>query len=147
MYAVHHPDGYPHHLPSARYLASESSRLAEFLSHVDVVISLHGYGRIGRSTHLLAGSGNRALAEHLARCVELPGYRMLTDLHDMPPELRGVHPDNPVNRSRGGGVQLELPARVRGISPRGPPPGPDGLSPATSALVDGLAAAATRWGG
>ncbi len=147
VYTVHHPDGYPHHLPSARYLASESSRLAEFLSHVDVVISLHGYGRIGRSTHLLAGGGNRALAEHVARCVTLPGYRLLTDLHEIPPELRGVHPDNPVNRSRGGGVQLELPARVRGISPRSRPAGPENLSPATSALVDGLAAAAAGWGG
>ena len=27
--------------------------------------------------------------------------------------LRGVHPDNPVNRVRDGGVQIELPPRVR----------------------------------
>jgi len=147
VYAVRHPDGYPYHLPSVRYLASESSRLAEFLSHVDTVISLHGYGRIGRSTHLLAGGSNRALADHLARCVTLPDYQVLTDLPDIPPELRGLHPDNPVNRSRGGGVQLELPARVRGLSPRSRAPGSDRLSAATSALVDGLAAAASSWGG
>ena len=54
----------------------ESERLAEFLDHVDVVVSLHGYGRIGRSTQLLAGGGNRTLAAHLARHVVgagLPG--------------------------------------------------------------------------
>jgi phage replication-related protein YjqB (UPF0714/DUF867 family) len=59
--------------------------------------------------------------------------------------LRGVHPDNPVNRVRGGGVQLELSPRVRGISPRSRPPGDDGLSSVTSALVRGLAAAARSW--
>jgi phage replication-related protein YjqB (UPF0714/DUF867 family) len=31
----------------------------------------------------------------------------------MPSTLRGVHPDNPVNRPRAGGVQLELPPRIR----------------------------------
>jgi phage replication-related protein YjqB (UPF0714/DUF867 family) len=56
-----------------------------------------------------------------------------------------LHPDNPVNRVRGGGTQLELSPRVRGISPRSPLPGDDGLSPVTSALVHGLVAAAHAW--
>ena len=47
VYVLRHPENYPHHLPSARYLAQESERLAEFLDHVDVAVSLHGYGRIG----------------------------------------------------------------------------------------------------
>jgi hypothetical protein len=38
-----------------------------------------------------------------------------------------------------------LPSRVRGISPRSPLPGDDGLSTVTSALVQGLAAAARSW--
>jgi phage replication-related protein YjqB (UPF0714/DUF867 family)/gamma-glutamylcyclotransferase (GGCT)/AIG2-like uncharacterized protein YtfP len=145
VYVVRHPDRYPHHLPSSRFRAEESPTLAEFLGHVDVVISVHGYGRIGRSTQLLAGGRNRELAAHLARHVELPGYRLVTDLDAIPPELRGVHRDNPVNRVPGGGVQLELSPRVRGISPRSQPPGDDGLSPVTSALVRGLAAAARTW--
>jgi phage replication-related protein YjqB (UPF0714/DUF867 family) len=145
LYVLRHPDHYPHHLPSARYRAQESERLAEYLAHVDVVISLHGYGRIGRSTQLLAGGRNRALAEHLARHVEIPGYRVITDLDAIPRELRGLHPDNPVNRARGGGTQLELSPRVRGISPRSQLPGDDGLSPATSALVQGLVATAHSW--
>jgi phage replication-related protein YjqB (UPF0714/DUF867 family) len=145
VYVVRHPDHYPHHLPSARYLAAQSPRLAEFLDHVEVAVSLHGYGRIGRSTQLLAGGRNRALAVHLAQHVEVPGYQVVTDLDAIPRELRGLHPDNPVNRVRGGGAQLELTPRVRGLSPRSPLPGDDGLSPATSALVHGLVAAARTW--
>ena len=145
VYVVHHPDHYPHHLSSAAYRADESERLDEFLDHVDVVVSLHGYGRIGRSTQLLAGGCNRALAAHLAHHVSVPGYQVVTDLDAIPRELRGLHPNNPVNRVRGGGAQLELTPRVRGISPRSAMPGDDGLSPATSALVAGLTAAARSW--
>ncbi len=144
-YLLRHPDRYPHHLPSALFDPAESPRLGEFLDHVDVAVSLHGYGRIGRSTQLLAGGRNRALAAHLARHIRLTGYRVVTDLDDIPPELRGLHPDNPVNRVRDGGTQLELSVRVRGISPRSPLPGDDGLSPATRALVQGLADAARCW--
>src|SRR5262249_53263891 len=53
VYLLRHPDRYPHHLPSALFDPRESPRLAEFLDHVDVAVSLHGYGRIGRSTQLL----------------------------------------------------------------------------------------------
>jgi phage replication-related protein YjqB (UPF0714/DUF867 family) len=145
VYVVRHPDHYPHHLPSAAYRAEESERLAEFLDHVHVVVSLHGYGRIGRSTHLLAGGGNRALAAHMAHHVSVSGYQVVTDLDAIPRELRGLHPDNPVNRPRDGGTQLELTPRVRGISPRSGMPGDDGLSRATSALVTGLVATAHSW--
>jgi phage replication-related protein YjqB (UPF0714/DUF867 family) len=145
VYVLRHPDHYSHHLPSSLYRAQESDRLAEFLDHVEVAVSLHGYGRIGRSTQLLAGGRNRVLAKHLARHVVVPGYHVVTDLDAIPRELRGLHPDNPVNRVRGGGTQLELSPRVRGISPRSPLPGDDGLCPATSALVQGLVATAHSW--
>lgn len=42
VYVVHHPAAYPHHLLSARFDPAESPRLAEFLDHVDVAVSLHG---------------------------------------------------------------------------------------------------------
>ncbi|MBV8786814.1 MAG: poly-gamma-glutamate hydrolase family protein [Mycobacterium sp.] len=145
VYLLRHPDRYPHHLSSALFDPAESPRLAEFLDHVDVAVSLHGYGRVGRGTQLLAGGRNRALAAHLAEHIELTGYQVITELDDIPPELRGLHPDNPVNRVRGGGTQLELCVRVRGLSPRSPLPGDDGLSPCTSALVHGLAGAARSW--
>ena len=145
VYLLRHPDRYPHHLPSTLYDPDESPRLAEFLDHVDVAVSLHGYGRIGRGTQLLAGGRNRALAAHLARHIQLTGYQVVTKIDDIPPELRGLHPDNPVNRVRDGGTQLELSVRVRGLSPRSPLPGADGLSPVTAALVQGLATAARSW--
>jgi phage replication-related protein YjqB (UPF0714/DUF867 family) len=62
----------------------------------------------------------------------------------MPEALRGVHPSNPVNRAPGGGVQLELPPRVRGYGRFWDDLGPDamadtGLRPHTEALVATLA--------
>ena len=146
VYLLRHPRDYPHHLPSVRYIPEQSTKLDEFLDHVDVVVSLHGYGRVDRSTQILAGGQNRELAALLARSIEVPGYQVVTDLDAIPPELRGLHPDNPVNRVRGGGAQLELSSRVRGTSPRSQLPGEDGLTPATSALVAGLVAAACSWG-
>ena len=144
---MRHPDHYPHHLPSARYDPAESERLAEFLDHVDVAVSLHGYGRAGRSTQILAGGRHRTLAAHLDQHITIPGYEVVTDLDAIPRELRGLHPGNPVNRPRDGGTQLELSARVRGVSPRSGLPSDDGLAPATSALAQGLAAAARSWQG
>jgi phage replication-related protein YjqB (UPF0714/DUF867 family)/gamma-glutamylcyclotransferase (GGCT)/AIG2-like uncharacterized protein YtfP len=145
VYVLRHPGHYPHHLSSSAYRAGESDALDVFLDHVEVVVSLHGYGRIGRTMQLLAGGGNRTLAAHLAEHVSVPGYQVVTDLEDIPRELRGLHPDNPVNRARGGGAQLELTPRVRGISPRSGPVGDDGLCAPTSALVAGLTEAAKTW--
>lgn len=145
VYVVHHPPGYPNHLSSKAFHGDESSMLANFLEHVDVVVSLHGYGRMNRSTQLLVGGRNRTLANHLGQHVVVPGYQVITDLDDIPRELRGLHADNPVNRTRGGGAQIELSPRVRGISPRSGVTGDDGLTPATSALVRGLVAAAQAW--
>ncbi|OSC40902.1 poly-gamma-glutamate hydrolase family protein [Mycobacterium decipiens] len=145
VYLLRHPDNYPHHLPSARFDPAESARLAEFVDHVDVAVSLHGYGRIGRSTELLAGGRNRTLAAHLAQHIRLPGYQVVTDLTAIPQELRGLHPDNPVNRVRDGGAQLELSVRVRGLGPRSTLTGDDGLSPVTTTLIRGLVAAARSW--
>lgn len=145
VYVIRHPDDYPHHLSSSAYRAGESALLDAFLDHVDVVVSLHGYGRVGRTMELLAGGGNRTLATHLATHVTVPGFEVITDLAAIPRELRGLHPENPVNRARGGGAQLELTPRVRGISPRSGPAGDDGLCAPTTALVAGLASAATTW--
>lgn len=146
-YGVWHPDDHPHHLTSTRFDPAESPALRSFLEHVEVVVSLHGYGRKGRWMELLAGGSNRALADHVAGHLRaaLPGYAVVTELEEIPSSLRGMHPDNPVNRPAAGGVQLELPPRVRGNSPRSPKPGPDGVSPVVHDLVEALAAAARTW--
>ncbi len=145
VYVVRHPRDYPNHLASNAFRAEEAPLLKGFLDHVDVVVSLHGYGRMNRSTQLLVGGRNRSLASHLAHHVVVPGYQLVTDLEQIPRELRGLHPDNPVNQPRGGGAQVELSPRVRGISPRSGMVGDDGLTRATSALVAGLVAAARSW--
>jgi phage replication-related protein YjqB (UPF0714/DUF867 family) len=147
LYAVLQPPGFRWHIPSTEVRPEHSEALAEFLDHVEVVVTVHGYGREGMWTTLLVGGQNRTLADHVASHLRpaLPDYTIATDLDEIPAALRGLHPENPANRPRGGGVQLELPPRVRGRSPiwkdwEGP-----GLVPHTVSLIDGLAAAATAW--
>jgi phage replication-related protein YjqB (UPF0714/DUF867 family) len=121
LYTVVQPDDFRWHLPSHLVVPEASPALASFLDHVDAVVSIHGYGRAGYWTTLLLGGLDRGLAARLrpVLCEELDGYEIVDDLEQIPSMLRGVHPENPVNRSRGGGVQLELPPRVRGLGPNG----------------------------
>ena len=136
LYAVVQPDDLRWHVPSVQMDPADSPALARFLDHVDVVLSVHGYGRDGMFTTLLLGGADRPLASHLAGHLRtaLPGYTVADDLDSIPRPLRGLHPDNPVNRSRGGGVQIELPPRIR-------LQGPNADAEARAALVDGLVAA------
>ena len=137
IYAVVQPDDMRWHIPSHALDPAESETFVAFLEHVDVVVSVHGFGGLRGDderwiTSLLGGS-NRALAARLAVLLRaaLPAYRWIDDLERIPAYLRGVHPDNPVNRARSGGVQIELPPRVR-------------KTPADcAALVRALAAVAT----
>ncbi len=144
LYAVIQPDGMQHHLPSSQVSPAESPALARFLDHVDVVVTVHGYGRAGYWHKLLLGGGNRPLADHVGGRLRaaLPAYDIVTELDDIPAPLRGLNPANPVNRPRNGGVQIELPPRVRGATPLWADWDGEGLNPHTQALVDGLAAAA-----
>ena len=147
FYAVIQPPRLRWHIPSTLVTPEHSGLLAAFVEHCDVVVAVHGYGRDGFWTSLLLGGRNRVLAAHLAahlgpRC---PDHEVLTDLERIPRELRGQHATNPVNLTRGQGVQLELPPRIRGTTPhwrdwRGP-----GLVPPAAALAEGLAEAARAW--
>jgi phage replication-related protein YjqB (UPF0714/DUF867 family) len=145
-YGILHPPDAPH-LRSTAFDPAASPALARFLDHVSVVVTVHGYGREGMWTTLLAGGSNRPLAAHVAGHLRaaLPDYTVLDDLDAIPDGLRGLHPENPVNRPADGGVQLELPPRVRGTSPLSPPPDRDGLSAPTRALAVALAKAAVEW--
>jgi phage replication-related protein YjqB (UPF0714/DUF867 family) len=137
LYAVVQPDDLRWHVPSVRMDPAESPALARFLDHVDVVLSVHGYGRDGMFTTLLLGGGDRDLAAHVAGHLRLalPGYTIEDDLEAIPQPLRGLHRNNPVNRCGGAGVQIELPPRIR-------LQGPNADAPARQALVTGLVAAA-----
>jgi hypothetical protein len=67
----------------------------------------------------------------------MPDLRTVADLRKIPSSLRGLDAENPVNRTRIPGVQLELPPGARGTNdpraPRGAPAVPD------ARLVDVLA--------
>jgi phage replication-related protein YjqB (UPF0714/DUF867 family) len=139
IYAVVQPSDLKWHIPSHRFDPLQSDALVAFLEHVEVVVSVHGFGGLRGDddrwiTGLLGGS-NRALAAELAGALRtaLPAYRWLDDLGRIPAHLRGVHPDNPVNRARNGGVQIELPPRVR-------KPGRD-----CATLIRALTSIATGW--
>ncbi len=120
LYAVLHPPPDPEHVPSTLVRPAESPTLARFIDHVDIVVTLHGYGRSGMFTALLLGGRNRGLAATIGERLRpaLDGYDVVTDLDAIPRELRGLHPDNPVNLPRLDGVQIELPPRVRGLGPK-----------------------------
>ena len=137
LYTLSQPDDLRWHIPSVRMDPADSPALGRFLDHVEVVLSVHGYGRDGMFTTLLLGGGNRTVAAHAAGHLRaaLPGYDVENDLDAIPKALRGLHPDNPVNRTRGGGVQIELPPRIRLQGPNADPA-------ARAALVEGLATAA-----
>ncbi len=146
-YGVHQPLGMRQHIASHLISPADSPALASFIDHVDIVVTIHGYGRKGLFTTLLLGGKNRGLASHVAAHLNaaLPAYDIEHDLEKIPSDLAGQHHLNPVNLPRHGGVQIELPPRVRGSSPlwwdwEGP-----SLTPHTNSLIDALSNAARSW--
>ena len=116
LYLVRQPPDLYWHVPSVAFDTDASPALAAFMGHVDVVVAVHGYGRVDMWTTLLVGGQNRALAARLGTGLRAglgDGFTVIDDLEAIPPELRGLHPRNPVNLPPGRGAQLELPPRVR----------------------------------
>ncbi len=141
-YVIVQPDDLKHHVPSHQTDPGCSPLLAEFLGHVETLVSVHGYWGHDDLRHaLLVGGGDRVLAAELAGRlrVALPGYRVVDDLDRIPRRLRGVDPRNPVNRASRG-VQVELPHPVRAIGPYGAGARGEVHRAHTAALVDVLAA-------
>jgi phage replication-related protein YjqB (UPF0714/DUF867 family) len=136
LYAVHQPEDLHWHIPSALVDPSRAPALNAFLEHVELVVSVHGYGRKGHANVVLIGGRNRQLAARAASALRtaVPSHRFVDDMHAIPRTLRGVHVDNPVNRTRGGGIQLELPPTLRNG---------DGAASDRDALVAALASLAT----
>jgi len=147
LYAVVQPEGVREHFPSTTVDRGHSDALDRFLDHIEIVVTIHGFGRRGMFGSLLLGGQNREFAAHVGTTLRdhLPAYDIVTDVEAIPEKLRGMHDLNPVNLPAHGGVQIELPPRVRGSSPmwwdwEGP-----GLTPHTESLITGLARAATSW--
>ncbi len=147
IYTLVQPEGMREHFPSITVDRDASAALARFLDHVEIAVTVHGFGRRGLFGSLLLGGQNRDFAGHVGSALRehLPAYDIVTDLDAIPPKLRGLHDRNPVNVPPSKGVQIELPPRVRGTSPlwwdwEGP-----ALTPHTESLIAALAQAARSW--
>ena len=143
LYLVRQPPDLYWHVPSVAFDTEASPALAAFMEHVDVVVAVHGYGRVDMWTTLLVGGQNRALAARLGAGLRagLGGaFTVIDDLEAIPPELRGLHPRNPVNLPPRRGAQLELPPRVRSGTGA-----PTYRSEYEDAVVDALVDVATTW--
>ena len=104
LYAVVQPCGSAH-FPSTS-TAGRVGGAGQFLDHVDVVVTVHGFGRRGRFTSLLLGGRNRELARaSVGRCVALPAYDIVTELEEIPRDCAALHPGNPVNLPAGAGCR------------------------------------------
>lgn len=151
FYAVRQDPPHRHHVASTAFDPDHSPALARFFDNIDVVMTVHGYGRRRLRRHLLLGGGNRALASHVASHLRegLPRrYRVLDDLEAIPRELRGQHPENPVNRPPQRGVQIELPPSIRWNLREWGWSDHEGVSrtPDVVRLIDSLCQAVSSWG-
>ncbi len=131
-YAIVQPEDLFWHIPSIRHDPAHSRRLRRFLAHVAFAVSFHGYGRKEHHDTVLLGGRNRVMAEAIGAAITgRSRLRVVTDLDQIPPKLRGVHPANPVNLPPRGGVQVELSTGART---------PPHLASVTSAVASVLAA-------
>jgi phage replication-related protein YjqB (UPF0714/DUF867 family) len=158
-YAIVQPSDLRVHLTSRRHDPSQSQQMSAFLQHVEIAISVHGFGRDtfevgvdaegglviepygpalrGRQTGplrgIIVGGLNGALVD--AAC-QLLGDRF-SDYHAGSERVRlGFHPDNPVNLPSAHGVQIELPPALRGIGDLG-----EHLVPSQDGIVTEVVAA------
>lgn len=150
LYAVIQAPPLREHVPSTAFDPSHSVALETFVTHVDTVIAIHGYGREDRFWDVLLGGRNRALAAHVATHLREgldERFGVVDDLEEIPAGLRGQHPDNPVNLPANHGVQIELPPTSRWN--REESEWSDwlgtGRAPQMDHLIDLLSAAITDW--
>ena len=132
LYAVVQPDDFFWHVPSTEFDPAQSPALASMLEHADVAVSLHGFGRPGLEDAVLLGGTHRELAMTIGEAMRAVELRAVDELSAIPAGLRGVHPANPVNLPRHGGVQIEMAASVRR------PPHSERVVASVTEVIDGL---------
>lgn len=141
-YAIVQPRDLRVHLTSRRHDPAQSPAMQAFLDHVEVAISVHGFGRDGFSFSvqpgprlviepygparrgsqtgplrgIIVGGLNGELVDAACRLLRdrLPGYHAGSERVRL-----GFHPRNPVNLPAAHGVQIELPPALRGIGDLG----------------------------
>ena len=152
-YAILQPRTMRFHLTSKCHDPGHSAQLRAFLEHVEIAISVHGFGRegfswsvdaagglvvepygpalLGRQTGplrgIILGGRNAELLDAARRLLHdrFDGYRIADERIQL-----GFHPKNPVNLPRSHGVQIELPPGLRGIGDFG-----EHLVPSEGALL------------
>jgi len=159
-YAIVQPSGLRVHLTSRLHNPDHSERLRAFLQHVEIAISVHGFGRDGFSLWvdpdrgpvidpygparrgrqtgplrgIIVGGRNAALLESARLLLRdrFAGYHLADERVRL-----GFHPDNPVNLPSQQGVQIELPPGLRGIGNFGEhlEPSQDGVAAETMAAL------------
>lgn len=107
-YVVTQPPELGWHIPSTSYDPGQSPALEKFLARVGTVVSIHGFGREHLRRSVLIGGANVLLKEQMAEAIGRHTALDVVTGDQIPRGLRGMHPSNPVNFPRGGGVQLEL---------------------------------------
>ena len=107
-YVVTQPADLGWHIPSTEYDPAQSAALERFLARVRTVVSIHGFGREHLRRSVLVGGTNASLKEQMADALGRHTALDVVTGNRIPRGLRGMHPSNPVNLARSGGVQLEL---------------------------------------
>jgi phage replication-related protein YjqB (UPF0714/DUF867 family) len=161
-YAIVQPSGVRVHLTSRHHNPDHSERLRDFLQHVEIAISVHGFGRdsfalridptggiviepygpalrgrqSGPLRGIIVGGRNAELVDAARRLFDdrFSGYHVADERIQL-----GFDPKNPVNLPTEHGVQIELPPGLRGIGDFGEQlvPSQDGVVPEViTALVE-----------
>jgi len=167
-YAIVQPRGLRVHLTSRLHNPEHSERLQDFLGHVEIAISVHGFGRDGFSLWVDPGRGPildpygpalRGRQTGPLRGIIVGGrnpdllgaargllHDRFAGYHVADERVRlGFHADNPVNLPSAHGIQIELPPGLRGIGDFGEQlvPAEDGIVGETIAALVELADRAT----
>jgi phage replication-related protein YjqB (UPF0714/DUF867 family) len=148
-YAILQPSGLRVHLTSRLHNPDHSERLQEYLEHVEIAISVHGFGRDGFSLWvdpgrglilepygpalrgrqtgplrgIIVGGRNPELLDAARRLLDgrFAGYHLADERVRL-----GFHSENPVNLPSAHGVQIELSPGLRGIGDFGEQLAPSG---------------------
>src|ERR1700710_646629 len=96
-YGLLQPEDLQWHIPSHKLSPADSPAMQSFIDHVDVVVTVHGFGREHLFTSLLLGERPRPLPSHPAGYLRqrLPASDIRTELDSTPADLRGQPLDNP----------------------------------------------------
>lgn len=162
FYGIHQPPELRVHLTSRLHDPAHSMLLRAFLEHVEVAISVHGFGRDGfalwvdperglvidpygpalRGSQtaplrgIIVGGLNTELVHAARRLLHdrFAGYHVADERVRL-----GFHPENPVNLPSAHGVQVELPPGLRGIGGFG-----EHFAPYENGVVTDVVAALTE---